>query len=172
MPPRASDRQAWAVDLLDPRPGERVLEVGCGHGVAVTLLLARGAHVTALDRSPKMVAAASARNPTARVLHATFPDADLPPASFDTVFALNVADFWRRADAFLPRTRELLAPGGRLVLVHEAPSGKLPDVLAALTAHGFVPERAKPRRTGASKAMAKPGLEPGTPRFSVVCSTN
>lgn len=144
MPLRASNRQAWAVDLLDPRPGERILEVGCGHGVAVTLLRERGAIVTALDRSPAMVAAASARNPGARILHATFPDAGLPLASFDSVFALDVADFWRRPDTFLPATRDLLAPPGRLVLAHQPPTcttaaahAFASDLAATLAAHGF-----------------------------------
>ncbi len=45
-------RIARAVDFLDPRSGERILEIGCGHGVAVDLVARRleGGCVTGLDR--------------------------------------------------------------------------------------------------------------------------
>ena len=46
-----------ALDLLDPQPGERILDVGCGEGTLTRKIMARGADVLGVDNSPEMVAA-------------------------------------------------------------------------------------------------------------------
>ena len=57
MAGKASERFVWAVDTLEVRPADRLLEVGCGHGVAVSLVCERltTGTITAIDRSPKMI---------------------------------------------------------------------------------------------------------------------
>ena len=47
-----------ALDLLDPQPGERILDVGCGEGTLTRKIVERGATVLGIDNSPEMVAAA------------------------------------------------------------------------------------------------------------------
>ena len=47
-----------ALDLLDPKPGERILDVGCGEGTLTRKIVERGATVLGIDNSPEMIAAA------------------------------------------------------------------------------------------------------------------
>jgi cyclopropane fatty-acyl-phospholipid synthase-like methyltransferase len=116
-----SERLRAIVDALGVRPGERVLEIGCGHGVAVSYLLERGARVTAVDRSPKMVAAAARRNPEAEIILGTLEDADLGERRFDAVLAVRVGLFHREPDRARALAERWLAPGGRLVVEHDFP---------------------------------------------------
>lgn len=108
--------------------------------MAVSLVCERlvGGHIVAVDRSPKMIAAAERRNAAhvaagrARFVTSAFEDAPLDEAAFDKVFAFHVADFWRRAEQWLGITRALLAPEGRLFLFNQAPGWR-----SAADARGF-----------------------------------
>ena len=136
-------RHRWAVDLIAPKPGERLLEIGCGHGLATGLALAAGAKLVAVDRSAKMVAACRKRNGSAEhltVVEGVFETLSL--GRFDAVFVVNV-DFVRHPD--LGWAKALAAatkPGGRAVLLLEAPVLRTADrfalaVAASLTGVGF-----------------------------------
>lgn len=143
-------RLSWAVDLLDLRPGHHVLEVGCGHGVAATLVLQREPSVryVGLDRSAAMIGAGERRNRAAvqegraRFLRGAVPDADVARQAFDRVFAARVAAMATAPGvAFAARH---LAPAGRLVLVFDSPSehrtrAQVADVCTALDDAGFGP---------------------------------
>jgi len=59
-----------ALDLLDPQPNERILDVGCGEGTLTRKILDRGATVLGIDNSPKMIAAARAKGVDALLLAA------------------------------------------------------------------------------------------------------
>jgi SAM-dependent methyltransferase len=59
-----------ALDLLEPRAGERILDVGCGDGTLTCRIIERGATVLGIDNSPEMVAAARSKGVDALLLAA------------------------------------------------------------------------------------------------------
>jgi SAM-dependent methyltransferase len=59
-----------ALDLLDPQPGERILDVGCGEGTLTKKIVERGTTVLGIDNSPEMIAAARAAGIDALLLPA------------------------------------------------------------------------------------------------------
>ena len=81
---------AAAFDLLDPQPGEAILDVGCGDGTLTQQILERGATVVGIDNSLSMIGAARARGLDARLMDA----AQLKFAeAFDAVFS-NATLHW------------------------------------------------------------------------------
>ncbi len=148
---RAAERLVWAVETLAVAPGDHILEIGCGHGVAVSLVCAQldGGSITAIDRSAKMVAMAGTRNAeyvaagVASFQAASLDQADLGDAQFDKIFAIHVGVFVRGDPA-----RELeiikghLAPGGHLYLSYQPLDRRqvtetVATLTAVLTAHDF-----------------------------------
>src|SRR5437764_1534880 len=89
-----SDLGEPVLELLNPQPGERVLDLGCGDGALTQKLVAAGAQVIGVDASADMVEAAQKRGLDARVMdayHLGFNN------EFDAVFS-NAALHWMRAD--------------------------------------------------------------------------
>ena len=81
---------AAALELLDPQPGEAILDVGCGDGTLTQQILERGATVVGIDNSLSMIGAARARGLDARLMDA----AQLRFAeAFDAVFS-NATLHW------------------------------------------------------------------------------
>lgn len=113
--------------LLAPRPGERILDLGCGDGVLSARIAEAGAEVTGLEPDPELAAAAEARG--LRVLRADAQD-PFPEGGFDAVFS-NAALHWMRAPArVFANVFAALRPGGRLV----AEQGGFGNVAAVVTA--------------------------------------
>lgn len=111
-----------ALAELDVGPGDRVLEIGFGGGVALKRLVSRAQHVCGVDRSPDAVAWALrhfARNVArgaADFQIASVENLPLPSASFDKAMTVNTVYFWTSLEAGLDELRRVLAPGGRLVI--------------------------------------------------------
>jgi SAM-dependent methyltransferase len=148
---KASERLAWAVDVLDVGPGNRLLEVGCGHGVAVSLVCEKldGGHITAIDRSAKMIEAARKRNArcvatgVASFQTASLHEAGFGDALFDKIFAIHVPVLLRgRPGRELEIIGQRLAPGGGFYLPFQPldPEQAKPTterLATMLESHGF-----------------------------------
>ena len=101
------------LELLNPQPGESILDVGCGDATLSDKIREAGATVVGIDSSPDMVAAAKRLGLDARLADAsnlTF------EAEFDAAFS-NAALHWmkRDPDAVLKGVRRALKSGGRFV---------------------------------------------------------
>lgn len=102
------------VDLLAPKPGERILDLGCGTGALTSEIAARGAEIVGVDRSGEMIAQAKKKYPELR-----FEVADARAlrfeAEFDAVFS-NAALHWiPEAEKVIAGVARALKPGGRFV---------------------------------------------------------
>lgn len=121
------------MDLLQPQPGEAILDVGGGQGVLAPYLADAGATVTVVDASPKLIAAAKRRHPRLRNTRFLVGDARRLPAlaGLDqaahaaAVFMLSIQDM----DPLEDVTRGLdwaLAPDGRVVMLMTHPAFRQP----------------------------------------------
>jgi trans-aconitate methyltransferase len=105
---------ASLVELLGPRPGERILDLGCGTGHLTAALAAAGATVVGMDQSAEMLAQARQAHPSL-----TFVQGDARAFAFaepfDAVFSNAVLHWVRPAEAAARCVRACLKPGGRFV---------------------------------------------------------
>jgi ubiquinone/menaquinone biosynthesis C-methylase UbiE len=134
-------RLAWGVDLLGVEPGQRLLEIGCGRGVAAAAIGARlgdEGWLLAVDRSATAVAAAERRCADlvaagrVRLRQASLAGLEPGLGPFDAALAVNVNLFWTGdAATELGLLARLLRPGGRLVLVYDPPTADRRETLAA-----------------------------------------
>ena len=106
---------AGLLDLLNPQPGERILDLGCGSGELTQGIAERGAEVVGIDASADMLAKA----------HAQFPNLDLRqidatnfvfPYRFDAIFSNAVLHWVLDYEAVVRQMAAALKPGGRLVI--------------------------------------------------------
>jgi SAM-dependent methyltransferase len=131
-------RNRWAVQLLDVQPDDRVIELGCGPGVAVAALATRAVRGTVIgvDHSQVMIRQARRRNRAAvkagrvRLIHAPVESLAIDDGQFDAALAVNTVGMWPEPTARLRELARLLRPGGRIALVSQP---RRPGATAAIS---------------------------------------
>lgn len=98
------------VDLLAPKAGERILDLGCGTGVLTAEIASRGADILGVDRSEEMISQARKKFPAlmfmvldARQLRFN--------AEFDAVFSNAVLHWISEAEQVIAGVAQALRPG-------------------------------------------------------------
>jgi ubiquinone/menaquinone biosynthesis C-methylase UbiE len=155
-----------AIDALEVRQRDHVLDIGCGHGRGLEILAARASkgRIAGVDPSELMTEIAVARNRAlvkARRVEVSIAAADALPfadASFDKALCVHVIYFWEQLDASLQEIARVLKPGARLALVFRTDADKgavasfpsevyrfrpRAEVIAALMRAGFTVETAQ-----------------------------
>lgn len=164
----ASDRLSWAVSTLRIEPHHRVLEIGCGHGVAVSLVCGQldGGRIIAIDRSPKMIEVATTRNAdhvatgTASFECVALRDFDAGGLRFDTIFAIHVGVLLRPgADREFQILEDCLAARGRFFLINQPldptkATQTAEAMTSVLTGHGFTVDQVRVEDLGRDKAIS------------------
>lgn len=107
-----SDLGQPVVDLLNPKRGERVLDLGCGDGALTEKIVAAGCRVVAIDSSPEQVWASRKRGLDAHIVEATALGFD---NEFDAVFSNAVLHWIADQNAVLRNIHRALVLGGRFV---------------------------------------------------------
>jgi SAM-dependent methyltransferase len=105
---------AAVLELLDAKPGERILDLGCGTGHLTARIAAAGAHVVGIDRSPEMIRQAREKYPS---LHFEVMDAQeiSLEGTFDAVFSNATLHWIREPERVIAGIKKTLRPGGRFV---------------------------------------------------------
>ena len=148
------------LELLEPKPGERILDLGCGTGQLTNSIASSGATALGLDASPDMIG--QARQNFLRIRFVLADAANMQfENEFDAIFS-NAALHWMLdAVAVAQAMAKALKPGGRLVAEFGG-HGNIATVMGALDA-------VLPRYQGGRALVAKTYF-PGIPDYSALLS--
>nr|WP_239454190.1 class I SAM-dependent methyltransferase [Bacillus suaedaesalsae] len=114
----------WTIELLNLQPKERVLELGCGAGYAINLILEHNAveQVVGLDISPTVIKSARKRNKKAIeenraiLVQGNVQSLPFPERSFDKIFSIHTVYFWENVYKTLSEIYRVLKPGGTFMI--------------------------------------------------------
>ena len=116
----------WGLDHISLEPASAILDVGCGGGRVVQLLVARApqGRVCGLDHSPQMDELARKVNRTliergrVEIAHCSVSSLPYADATFDLVTAFETIQFWPHISKDLREVERVLKPSGTLLIVN------------------------------------------------------
>ena len=165
---------AAILDATGTGPGTRLLDLGCGTGLLLTLAQARGVAVTGLDVTPGLLKVARDRLPTADLWLADIGGLPFGDAEFDVVTGVNSFQFAADPKAALAEAGRVVRPGGLVAVgtfagperaestaVHEAmaalspPRRQADHAPYALTRQNLAAALAAGRATAASRGRGR-----------------
>ena len=118
------------IELLDPRPDERILDVGCGTGHLTAKIAEAGAEMLGIDASQAMIERARSNYPLLRFEVLDALEMDLG-GQFDAVFS-NAALHWiTKPEIAVSKIFDALKPGGRFVAEFGG-EGNISTIIAAI----------------------------------------
>ena len=148
-----------AAELARLAPGDLVVDIGCGPGVAARHAARQHAAVIGVDPAPVMlrVARALTRRADVRYMEGTAESLPLPDDSATVVWSIATVHHWRDIDAGLREVRRILRPGGRFVVLERLVRAGA----TGLASHGWTVEQARgvrpraPTTSGSRRSRSK-----------------
>jgi protein-L-isoaspartate O-methyltransferase len=141
------ERFTWAIEVLDMKPSDKILECGCGTGIAAGMIASRlkSGHLVAIDRSETMIDKARKNNVNyLQEKKISFRTVELAKFQtrdqvFNRIFSFNVNLFWTQKEiaAEAKVLRSHLVSGGRLYLFYQPPSELILDKITNLVSHNL-----------------------------------
>jgi ubiquinone/menaquinone biosynthesis C-methylase UbiE len=128
-----------AIELTDLHAGDRLVDVGCGPGVALRRAARLGATVTGIDPAPVMRRVASLLSRRVEIVDGVAERLPLPDGSATVLWSIATVHHWRDLDAGMTEARRVLAPGGRFLAMERRTSAGA----HGLASHGWTDEQAE-----------------------------
>jgi SAM-dependent methyltransferase len=135
--------------------GTRLLDVGCGSGLALEMAAARGARVSGIDISPTLLDIGRRRTPGARLIEGGIDELPFADQDFDAALAVNALQFAFDPDRALAELARVLTPRGRLAIAGFAAPERCESTTLHLVMEALVPAEA--HADHAPYALAAPG---------------
>ncbi len=118
------ERTDWVLSFMDVKPDDKILEIGYGPGLAIEKLekKIKNGLIVGVDVSDVMLKQASRRNfegikrGKVKLHQGTINDLNYKNNFFDYVFGINVSLFWKDPVSEFKKIRNLLKPGGSLLI--------------------------------------------------------
>jgi len=164
-----TDPQGWAelaephnqplfealLDATATRSGTRLLDIGSGSGLLMSLAAGRGAAVAGVDVSPGLLAVAAARLPEADLWLADMQELPFADAAFDAVTAVNAVQFAAEPLTALAEAARVCRPGGLVGLAAFAEPGRVQSTAVHLAMAALSPPERESEH--APYALSSPG---------------